>query len=77
MKNLKKYKKELLTYAVYKLSMLDFIEIYYPRLDDRISLFSFNVKGVHSHDVSYILDQYKVAIRTGKHCTHPLLDIWI
>lgn len=66
--------KELLIYAMYKMSMLDFVEIYYPGIDDRIGLFTFNVKGVHSHDVSYILDQYNVAIRTGKHCAHLLHD---
>lgn len=56
-----------------KLKKLDFIELYCVDVVDRVGIVSFNVKGVHSHDTAFILDQYKVAIRSGHHCTQPLM----
>lgn len=64
----KKLEKKLLE----ELEKLDFIETYYTKNKNRVAVVAFNVKNVHSHDVSFILDQYKVFIRSGKHCTDPL-----
>jgi len=41
---------------------------------NRRAVVSFAVEGVHSHDVSTILNESGVAVRAGKHCAHPLLD---
>jgi cysteine desulfurase / selenocysteine lyase len=38
-----------------------------------IPIFSFNLPGIHAHDVGSIVDQYGVAVRTGHHCAQPLL----
>lgn len=40
----------------------------------RIGIISFTLSGVHPHDIGTILDQHNVAIRTGHHCTQPLMD---
>ena len=39
---------------------------------NRIGVFSFNIKGIHPHDLSTILDKEGIAIRAGHHCTMPL-----
>jgi len=39
-----------------------------------LSILSFNLEGVHPHDVGTILDQHKVAVRVGNHCAQPLMD---
>ena len=39
-----------------------------------ISVFSFNVEGVHPHDVGTVLDQHNVAVRVGHHCAQPLME---
>lgn len=44
-----------------------------PLLDKRAAVISFNVPGVHPHDVGTVLDEQGIAIRTGQHCAHPLL----
>lgn len=66
--------RKLLTYAMEELGKLDFIIIYGPKdLDKHASVISFNVNGVHPHDVASILDSENVCIRSGNHCAQPLL----
>ena len=74
MENVEKIEKELISYAMEKLSELDFISIYGPKdLNKHAGVISFNVNGVHPHDVSSILDSLGVCIRSGNHCAQPLL----
>lgn len=40
----------------------------------RLSILSFNLDGVHAHDVGTVLDQHDVAVRVGHHCAQPLMD---
>ncbi len=40
----------------------------------RLSILSFNLDGVHPHDVGTVLDQHNVAVRVGHHCAQPLMD---
>ena len=49
------------------------VTVYGPGLDRRGGIVSFNVEGVHPHDVAQVLDGEGVAIRAGHHCTQPLL----
>ena len=37
-------------------------------------MLSFNLDGVHPHDVGTVLDQHRVAVRVGHHCAQPLMD---
>jgi cysteine desulfurase/selenocysteine lyase len=68
-----KMEKELLSYAIEKLSELPYIEIYGPKdIDKRCGVIAFNVKDVHPHDVATILNDSGVCIRAGHHCAQPL-----
>ncbi len=66
--------EELLTYARTELEKLDFIDLYYtPNRVNHSSVISFNIKGVHPHDVASVLDSKGVCVRSGNHCAQPLL----
>lgn len=69
-----KIEQEVTEYAVNELSKLNFIEMYVtPNKQNHSSVVSFNVRGVHPHDVASILDVNGVCIRSGNHCAQPLL----
>ena len=69
-----KVEQEVTEYAVNELAKLNFIEMYVtPYKQNHSSVVSFNVKGVHPHDVASILDVNGVCIRSGNHCAQPLL----
>ena len=71
---IEKNEKELLNYAKDKLSKLEYVETYYtPNKENHSSIISFNIKGVHPHDVATILDSQNIAIRSGDHCAQPLI----
>ncbi len=71
---IQKYENELVEYAVSKLEMIPGVTIYGPR-HHRGDLISFNVQGIHPHDVSTILDQDAIAVRAGHHCAQPLMRL--
>ena len=65
---------EVLKYAREELRKLDFLDLYLTNIDERhSSVISFNIKGVHPHDVASILDSEKVCVRSGNHCAQPLM----
>lgn len=69
-----KIEQELYNKAICELKKLDFIELYIPSNKEKYSsVISFNVKGVHPHDVASILDSHGVCVRSGNHCAQPLL----
>ncbi len=68
-----KYEKHLLNYAIEKIQQIDGVTFYATKQDNKVSVLSFNIEGAHNYDVGMILDQMGVAVRTGKHCTHPLM----
>lgn len=70
--NIEKREEELIQYAYNRMKELDYLEIYYPSKNPKGTNIIFNVKGVHPHDVSSILDYQNVAIRSGHHCTQVL-----
>jgi cysteine desulfurase/selenocysteine lyase len=67
------HEHELVAYAMERLSELPFVTIYGPPAERRAGIVSFNVEGVHPHDVAQILDWEGVAVRAGHHCTQPLM----
>ena len=72
--NIQKIEKELVDYAVEKLSKLDYITMYMTKNKENHSgVISFNINGVHPHDVASILDNEGVCVRSGNHCAQPLL----
>lgn len=73
-KEIQKVEEAITKYAVNELSKLDFLELYItPHLENHSSVISFNIKGVHPHDVASILDSNGVCVRSGNHCAQPLL----
>ena len=68
------HEHELAEYALGRLSELPWLTLYGPPADRRAGIVSFNVEGVHPHDVAQILDMQGVAIRAGHHCCQPLMQ---
>lgn len=68
---IEKYEHALTAYAFEQMEKLDDIELYGPR--ERAGLVTFNLRDVHPHDVSTVLDAEGVAIRAGHHCAQPLM----
>jgi cysteine desulfurase / selenocysteine lyase len=65
---------KVVTYAINEMSKLDFLTLYLtPNLNNHSSVISFNIKGVHPHDVASILDSENVCVRSGNHCAQPLM----
>ena len=63
---------EIISYARQELSKLDYLTLYLtPNVQNHSSVISFNIKGVHPHDVASILDSENV--RSGNHCAQPLM----
>lgn len=60
-------------YALEKLKPLDGITLYGPEGEDRGGIVTFNLEGVHPHDVATALDGEGIAIRAGHHCAQPLM----
>ena len=66
--------KEVVEYAIEELSKLDYLDLYLtPNKENHSSVISFNIKGVHPHDVASILDSEGVCVRSGNHCAQPLM----
>ena len=66
--------KYIVSYARQELSKLDFITLYLTSNEEKHSgVISFNINGVHPHDVASILDSEGVCVRSGNHCAQPLM----
>ena len=74
MENVHAHESLLAEYAYDRLTEFDDVEVYGPPGDERAGLVSFNLDGVHAHDLSSILNDRAVAVRAGDHCTQPLHD---
>lgn len=74
MNKIEEIEKELLAYALERMSKLDYVTVYGPKnINNRSSIISFAIDGVHPHDVASIFDSLGVAIRSGNHCAQPLM----
>ena len=74
--NLQNHENELLTYAQKKLLELEGIKIYGEKAN-RTGVVSFNLEGVGiASDTGMILDKMGIAVRTGHHCTQPIMDFF-
>jgi cysteine desulfurase/selenocysteine lyase len=68
------YEHELVAYALGRLGEIPGITLYGPPAERRAGIVSFNLDGIHPHDVAQILDQEGVAIRAGHHCCQPVMQ---
>ena len=72
--NIQKHEKEVVDYAIKRLKQLEYIKLYItPNKKNHSAVISFNIVGVHPHDVASILDANGVCVRSGNHCAQPLM----
>jgi cysteine desulfurase/selenocysteine lyase len=71
--NIAKYEHELLTYAIKGFKLIDGVQLV-GTARERVSVLSFSIKGMHPFDIGMMLDATGIAVRTGHHCTMPLMD---
>lgn len=71
--NVAAYEKELLEYATSKMLKIQGLKIL-GTSKNKSAIISFNIDGIHHYDIGVLLDQMGVAIRTGHHCTQPIME---
>jgi cysteine desulfurase/selenocysteine lyase len=71
--NIAAYEKELLDYAEERLSSIEGLRIY-GQAAQKAAIVSFNIDKIHPSDIGAIIDKLGVAVRTGHHCTQPIMD---
>ncbi len=75
MEAIRRHEDALAQYAMDRLAAFDDVEVFGPPAgEERGGLVSFDIEGIHAHDLSEILNDYAVAVRAGHHCTQPLHD---
>lgn len=71
------YEHQLLEYATKQLMDIKDLKIYGPKLSEennKTSVISFNLEGIHPYDVGTLLDKMGIAVRTGHHCAQPIME---
>lgn len=77
MNEIQNHEHQLAEYAIDKLSEIDGLTIYGPKeISKRAGVVTFNIDGVHPHDVATVLDTEGIAVRAGHHCAQPLMK-WL
>lgn len=72
MDTIQRHDRELAAYALKRLEEIEGVTVYGPR-ENRTSLVTFNLEGIHPHDVATVLDSEGIAVRAGHHCAQPLM----
>lgn len=67
------HEQKLLQYATEQLSVIEGLRIY-GTAPQKAAIISFNLEGIHPYDVGVIIDHLGVAVRTGHHCTQPVMQ---
>jgi cysteine desulfurase/selenocysteine lyase len=73
MEAIEQHEHDLAAYALDRLGEIPGLKLYGPPPERRAGIVSFNVDGIHPHDVSQVLDWEGIAIRAGHHCCQPLM----
>ena len=73
--NIAAYENELLAYGTEQLQKIEGLKIY-GTAKEKTSVISFNVGTIHPYDIGTILDKMGIAVRTGHHCAHPIMDFY-
>ena len=71
--NIHEYENTLLEYATEKMHSIPGMKIY-GTSKNKTGIISFNIKNIHPYDIGVIIDKMGIAIRTGNHCTQPIMD---
>ncbi|MBG7611926.1 cysteine desulfurase [Polaribacter sp. BAL334] len=69
------YEQQLLMYATEELLKIEGLKIY-GTAPEKTAVISFNVGSIHPYDIGTILDKLGIAVRTGQHCTQPIMDFY-
>ena len=67
------YENNLLEYATSEILKIEEVKIY-GTSNHKSGIVSFNIEGVHPYDIGVLLDKMGIAIRTGHHCTQPIME---
>ena len=73
--NILSHERELLNYATKKLLDIEGLKIY-GTSQNKTSVISFNIEGIHPYDIGTIVDKLGIAVRTGHHCAQPIMDFY-
>ena len=73
--NIQKQEMELLTYATEQLLAIEGLKIY-GTAENKTSVISFNIDGIHPYDIGTIVDKLGIAVRTGHHCAQPIMNFF-
>ncbi|AOV06963.1 cysteine desulfurase [Sporosarcina ureilytica] len=75
--NIERHEHELAAYALERFKDVEGLTIYGPmNADERAGVITFNLEGVHPHDLATVLDMNGIAVRAGHHCAQPLMK-WL
>jgi cysteine desulfurase/selenocysteine lyase len=75
MAQVRAHEEQIADYALEQLAEMPGLRVFGPpRGEGRLGPVSFEIEGIHAHDVSEILDRHGVAVRAGHHCAQPLMD---
>ena len=68
------HERAIVAYALPRLLAIDGLRVFGPKtLDDRVGVISFDIAGIHPHDVAQIFDSEGICVRAGHHCNQPLM----
>ena len=73
LRNIHEYENTLLEHATKKMKSIPGMQIY-GTSKNKTGIISFNIKNIHPYDIGVIIDKMGIAIRTGNHCTQPIMD---
>lgn len=71
--SIRKHEEDLLSYATGQMEMIPGLKVV-GRAREKVSVVSFLIKDIHPQDIGVLLDNQGIAVRTGHHCTQPLMD---
>ena len=73
--NIAAYEQELLYYGTKRLQEIEGLTIY-GTSENKASVISFNIEGIHPYDIGTIIDKLGIAVRTGHHCAQPIMNFF-
>ena len=73
--NIAAYEHELLLYGTKRLQEIEGLKIF-GTSENKASVISFNIDGIHPYDIGTIIDKLGIAVRTGHHCAQPIMNFF-
>ncbi|WP_396142849.1 aminotransferase class V-fold PLP-dependent enzyme [Flavobacterium sp.] len=73
--NIAAYEHELLLYGTQRLQEIEGLKIF-GTSENKASVISFNIEGIHPYDIGTIIDKLGIAVRTGHHCAQPIMNFF-